>query len=106
MPDRQTNFSSPVPSPQQDQTLDRALWHAVQYGDLPSVRRLVGMGADVEALNAQGMNALHLATYYGQIEAYKTLLAARQMTRLTQAVFTREQILAQGGEAVYKRNAA
>jgi len=68
--------------------LQKALWTAAQKGDKEKIRMLVVAGADVSAEDDLGRTALNIASQYGQADAYKTLLAAREMQELHQAGIT------------------
>lgn len=65
--------------------MQKALWLAAKKGDREKIRMLVVAGADVNAPDAEGRNALHIASQYGQADAYKTLLAAREMQEMVEA---------------------
>lgn len=65
--------------------MQRALWDAAKKGDKEKIRMLVVAGADVTATDAEGRTALNIASQYGQADAYKTLLAAREMQELMRA---------------------
>jgi ankyrin repeat protein len=64
--------------------MQKALWLAAKNGDKEKIRMLVVAGADVNALDAEGRTALHIASQHGQADAYKTLLAAREMQAMVQ----------------------
>ncbi|MBN8521930.1 MAG: ankyrin repeat domain-containing protein [Alphaproteobacteria bacterium] len=61
---------------------EKLLWIAARQGDCAVIRRLVVEGVDIEARDAQGRTALHIATQYGHMDARKTLMAAREMRAL------------------------
>lgn len=63
---------------------ERMLREAAMAGDCYIIRNLVMDGVDLEARDASGRTALNIATQYNQKEAIKTLLAAREMRRLSQ----------------------
>ncbi|MCB1530537.1 MAG: ankyrin repeat domain-containing protein [Rhodospirillales bacterium] len=63
-------------------TKEEVLWRAARRGDCYAIRRLVLDGVDVDARDPQGRTAINIATQYGQAEAHKTLLAAREMRYL------------------------
>ena len=65
--------------------MQKALWDAAKKGDKEKIRMLVVAGADVTAEDAEGRTALNIASQYGQADAYKTLLAAREMQELMKA---------------------
>ncbi len=71
--------------------MQKALWHAAQKGDKERIRMLVVAGADVMAEDADGRTAMNIASQYGQADAYKTLLAAREMQELMRAGITAGQ---------------
>jgi ankyrin repeat protein len=48
---------------------------AAGSGDVAEVRRLVALGADVNAQGVGGMSPLHCAAANGQVEAMRTLVA-------------------------------
>lgn len=65
--------------------MQKALWFAAQKGDKERIRMLIVAGADVTAQDDLGRTALNIASQYGQADAYKTLLAAREMQELMRA---------------------
>lgn len=65
--------------------IQEALWAAAKAGDKEKIRMLVVAGADVEAEDDLGRTAVNIASQYGQAEAYRTLLAAREMQQLMRA---------------------
>jgi ankyrin repeat protein len=65
--------------------MQKALWAAAEKGDKEKIRMLVVAGASVTAEDDLGRTALNIASQYGQADAYKTLLAAREMQELMQA---------------------
>lgn len=65
-----------------DKNVQEQLWIACETGDVASIRMSVIEGADVDARDAQERTALNIASQYGHVEAYKTLMAARAMARL------------------------
>jgi ankyrin repeat protein len=65
--------------------MQQALWAAAQKGDKEKIRMLVVAGASVTAEDELGRTAMNIASQYGQADAYKTLLAAREMQELMQA---------------------
>ena len=67
------------------QDMQKALWEAARKGDKQKIRMLVVAGADVSATDEEGRNALNIASQYGQADAYKTLLAAREVQDLLKA---------------------
>ena len=77
-----------------NEELQKALWAAAQKGEKEKIRMLVVAGADVTAEDADGRTALHIASQYGQADAYKTLLAAREMQELMRAGITPAAALA------------
>ncbi len=58
------------------------LWIGAFKGDLPAIRMAVMNGADIDARDHEGRTAINIASQYGQAQALKTLLAAREMKRL------------------------
>lgn len=70
--------------------MQKALWFAAQKGDKERIRMLIVAGADVMAQDDLGRTALNIASQYGQADAYKTLLAAREMQELMKAGITQE----------------
>ncbi|MCB1537893.1 MAG: ankyrin repeat domain-containing protein [Rhodospirillales bacterium] len=74
--------------------IQKALWDAAKKGDREKIRMLVVAGADVTAEDADGRTALHIASQNGQGDAYKTLLAAREMQELMKAGITPAAALA------------
>lgn len=68
--------------------MQSALFDAAKKGDKEKIRMLVVAGADVNAKDEEGRTALHVASQYGQADAYKTLLAAREMQELMRAGVT------------------
>jgi ankyrin repeat protein len=68
--------------------MQKALWDAAKKGDKEKIRMLVVAGADVTAEDEEGRTALNIASQYGQADAYKTLLAAREMQELMKAGVT------------------
>ncbi|HEY8962887.1 MAG TPA: ankyrin repeat domain-containing protein [Alphaproteobacteria bacterium] len=70
--------------------MQKALWTAAQKGDKEKIRMLIVAGADVTAEDDLGRTALNIASQYGQADAYKTLLAAREMQALQKAGITPE----------------
>lgn len=65
--------------------LQTELWKAAAEGDQVKIRVLVGMGADVEAEDEEGRTALNIASQKGHSEAYRTLLAARELKTFMKA---------------------
>jgi ankyrin repeat protein len=65
--------------------MQKALWAAAKKGDKEKIRMLVVAGADVNAMDEDGRTAMNIASQYGQADAYKTLLAAREMQELMKA---------------------
>lgn len=65
--------------------MQKALWTAAKKGDKEKIRMLVVAGANVMATDEEGRTALNIASQYGQADAYKTLLAAREMQELMKA---------------------
>lgn len=65
--------------------MQSALWEAAKKGDKEKIRMLVAAGVNVTAEDAEGRTALNIASQYGQADAYRTLLAAREMQELMQA---------------------
>lgn len=65
--------------------MQMALWAAAKKGDKEKIRMLIVAGADVTAEDDMGRTALNIASQYGQADAYKTLLAAREMQELQKA---------------------
>lgn len=70
--------------------MQKALWFAAQKGDKERIRMLIVAGADVNAMDDLGRTALNIASQYGQADAYKTLLAAREMQELMRAGITQD----------------
>ena len=66
----------------QNENLPQVLWHAVETGDLQTIRNAVIKGADVEARDMKERTAINIASQNGQVEAMKTLLAAKSMARI------------------------
>lgn len=58
------------------------LWIAAFKGDLAAIRMAVMNGADIDARDHEGRTAINIASQYGQVEALKTLLAAKEMKRM------------------------
>lgn len=80
--------------------MQNALWEAAKKGDKEKIRMLVVAGANVTALDEEGRTALNIASQYGQAEAYRTLLAAREMQELMQAgLATQEKRTSQNSKA-------
>ncbi len=52
------------------------VFRAAQVGDVDAVWERLGAGADPNAVNAEGMTALHIAAWWQQTEAVRALLAA------------------------------
>lgn len=71
--------------------MQKALWFAAKSGDKERIRMLVVAGADVNMTDEDGRTALNIASQYGQADAYKTLLAAREMQELMKAGLSAEQ---------------
>jgi len=72
-----------VQAPDTRETLrEKALWMAAKSGDCYAIRLLVMDGVDLEARDGQGRTAVNIATQYNQIEAIKTLMAAKEMRRM------------------------
>jgi len=71
--------------------MQKALWTAAKNGDKERIRMLVVAGADVTAEDDMGRTAMNIASQYGQADAYKTLLAAREMQELMQAGIASER---------------
>lgn len=65
-----------------DQKNEKALWVAARAGDCYAIRVLTMRGVDLDARDAQGRTAIHIATQYNQMDALKTLLAAKEMRRM------------------------
>lgn len=65
--------------------MQQALWDAAKKGDKEKIRMLVVAGADVNAADEDGRTAMNIASQHGQADAYKTLLAAREMQELMKA---------------------
>lgn len=65
--------------------IQQALFLAAKKGDKEKIRMLVVAGADVNAVDEEGRTPLHVASQHGQADAYKTLLAAREMQELMSA---------------------
>lgn len=63
------------------------LWEAARKGDTTEIRRLVVLGAKVDQRDENGRTALHIASQYQHDEAYKILLAAREMQTLVDGPF-------------------
>lgn len=63
-------------------TKEEVLWRAAKRGDCYAIRRLVLDGVDIDARDVQGRTAMNIATQYGQMQAHKTLLAAKEMRYL------------------------
>ncbi len=80
------------------QEMQVALWDAAKKGDKEKIRMLVVAGADVNALDEDGRTALNIASQYGQADAYKTLLAAREMQELMKAGITPGQVAARSAD--------
>jgi len=68
--------------------MQKALWEAAQKGDKEKIRVLVVEGADVVVTDELGRTALDIANEYGQLDAIKTLMAAREMQTLMKAGIT------------------
>ncbi|HEY0901050.1 MAG TPA: ankyrin repeat domain-containing protein [Micavibrio sp.] len=64
--------------------LNEQLRQAARDGDAGKIRLLVMGGADVDARDADGWNAFHLATAHGHHSVATTLLAARQLSYIRQ----------------------
>lgn len=79
-PLRSRSVSNTVSSPS-ELSLNEALWQAAHRGDVPAIRRLIGLGADVDARNADDMNALNIASFRNHSLAYEILVIARQIKR-------------------------
>lgn len=62
---------------------EKALWMAAKSGDCYAIRLLVMDGVDLEARDSQGRTAVNIATQYNQTEAIKTLMAAKEMRRMS-----------------------
>lgn len=62
---------------------EKALWMAAKNGDCYAIRVLVMGGVDLEARDAQGRTAVHIAAQYNQKDALKTLMAAKEMRRMS-----------------------
>lgn len=63
---------------------ERMLREAAMVGDCYIIRNLVMDGVDLDVRDASGRTALNIAMQYNRKEAIKTLLAAREMRRLSQ----------------------
>lgn len=72
-----------MPTVTQDD-LNEQLRQAAREGDAGKIRLLVMSGADVDARDAEGWTAFHLATSHGHHQAATTLLAARQLSYIRQ----------------------
>lgn len=72
--------------------MQKALWFAAQKGDKERIRMLIVAGADVTAEDDMGRTALNIASQYGQADAYKTLLAAREMQELMRAGISQDAL--------------
>ncbi len=72
-----------VQTTQRVATKEKALWVAAQAGDSRAIRLLVMAGVDIDARDFQGRTALNIAMQYNQTGAIKTLLAAREMMRMS-----------------------
>ncbi len=94
-----------------------ALHEAAGAGDTAAIERLLGQGADVNALNAAGQTPLHVAAERGHVEVCRVLLDAeadiearesRQFTPLGVAAFARQpatvQLLLERGAEVDAKN--
>ncbi|MFH1724185.1 MAG: ankyrin repeat domain-containing protein [Elusimicrobiota bacterium] len=57
-----------------DQHGTTSLMWAAQAGDLAKVKRLVGQGANVNAVNGNGVSVLFHTTYYKRAEAARYLM--------------------------------
>ena len=62
---------------------EMALWHAAKNGDCYAIRLLVMDGVDLDARDSLGRTALNIATQFSQNDAIKTLLAAKEMRRMS-----------------------
>jgi len=85
--------------------MQKGLWAAAKKGDKERIRMLIVAGADVTATDEDGRTALNIASQYGQADAYKTLLAAREMQELMRAGISQDTLRKAPGVAD-KRNAA
>lgn len=79
--------------------MQQALWAAAKKGDKEKIRMLVVAGADVMEVDEEGRTALNIASQFGQSDAYKTLLAAREMQALMKAGITPSYVPAPAGKA-------
>ena len=90
IPEQQNVQAAQAPVPAQEQAVyspakmvkERMLREAAQSGDCYIIRMLVVDGVDLEARDASGRTALNIATQYNQVQAIKTLLAAKEMRRM------------------------
>jgi ankyrin repeat protein len=63
----------------QKRKLQEKLWRAAIRGDCHAIRLLAANGVDIDARNEDGFTAFNLASQHNQLEAQKTILAARDM---------------------------
>lgn len=78
------------------------LWNAARTGDCQTIRLLVAEGVDVTARNELGMTALHMASQNSQVEAMRTLIAAKTMQSMSKAGLDLRQAVSTWQEEIKK----
>ncbi len=73
-----------VVKPAENKMKEAMLWAAARAGDCRKIRALVMDGADLNARDPQGRTAINIATQYKQMDALKTLMAAKEMRYMAQ----------------------
>ena len=86
--------------------IQKELWRACQAGDCGAIRLAVMHGADLDVRDEDGRNAHNIASQYGQIEALKTLTAAKQMTYFAKAGGSAEELFFKKVKAIKKAGTA
>lgn len=82
--------------------IQQMLWDAARSGDCGDIRLAVMYGADLDARDDDGRTAVHIAAQYKQLDALKTLTAARQMTFFAKAEGSAEDLFFKKAKAIKK----